>query len=145
MEGLEGEMKSQKRTILFVLILMCLAGFSILVFSSVTAVDCVARVKGGAGTVEDPLRIEVAGNAGLTPFLDSLIPFRGIPSILLSYTGERFYIPAINSFFMGKQPLAIAIYLAFILLFVVCCFWLVLRMFGKRLAIVDSRSKRLRR
>ena len=145
MEGLEGKMKSQKRTILFVLILMCLAGFSILAFSSVTAVDCFARVKGGAGTVEDPLRIEVVGNAGLIPLLDSLIPFSAIPSIHLSYAGERFYIPAINSFFMGKQPLAIVIYLTFILLFVVCCFWLVLRMFGKRLAIVDSRSKRLRR
>ena len=95
--------------------------------------------------MEDPLRIEVVGNAGLTPILDSLIPFSAIPSIHLSYAGERFYIPAINSFFMGKQPLAIVIYLTFILLFVVCCFWLVLRMFGKRLAIVDSRSKRLRR
>ena len=138
-------MKSQKRPILFVLILMCLAGFSILVFTSVTAVDCVARVKGGAGTVEDPLRIEVVGNAGLIPLLDSLIPFRAIPSIHLSYAGERFYIPAINGFFMGKQPLAIVIYLTFILLFIVYCFWLALRMFGKRLAIVDSRSKRLRR
>ena len=127
------------------LILTCFVGFSILAFSSVTAVDCFARVKGGTGTVEDPLRIEVVGNAGLTPFLDSLIPFRAIPSIQLSYAGERFYIPAINSFFMGKQPLAIAIYLALILLFVVCCFWLALRISGKRLAIVDSRSKRVRR
>ena len=31
-------------------------------------VDCVARVKGVGGTVEDPLGIEVVGNAGLAPF-----------------------------------------------------------------------------
>ena len=145
MVRLEGGMKSQKRTIFLVLILTCFVGFSILAFSSVTAVDCFTRVKGGAGTVEDPLRIEVVGNAGLTPILDSLLPFSAIPSIHLSYAGERFYIPAINSFFIGKQPLAIAIYLALILLFVVCCFWLALRISGKRLAIVDSRSNRLRR
>ena len=65
-------------------------------------VDCVARVKGVGGTVEDPLGIEVVGNAGLAPFLDSLIPFRAIPPIRLSYAGERFYIVGMNSFFMGK-------------------------------------------
>ena len=50
-------MKSRKTRMFFVLIVMCLLGLLMLAFSSFTAIDCVARVKGGAGTVEDPLRI----------------------------------------------------------------------------------------
>lgn len=106
-------------------------------------VDCVARVKGWGGTVEDPLRIEVVGNAGLSPFLDNLIPFRAIPSTRLSYAGERFYIPGISSFLMGKYLLSIVIYFATILLFVFYCFYLVLRIFGRRIVVVDSHSNRL--
>ena len=78
---------------------MSLLGLAIIAFSSVTATECVARVKGGSGTVQDSLRIEVEGNAGLTPFLDSLLPFRAISAIQLSYVGERFYIPGINDYF----------------------------------------------
>lgn len=133
-------MKSRKTTIFFVLIVMCFLGLSILAFSSVTAVDCVARVNGGTGTVKDPLRIEVVGNAGLAPLIDSLLPFSAIPSIRMSYAGERFYIPGINDFFLGKQNLAIVIYLITILLFIVFGFWLALRIAGKRIVIVDSRK-----
>jgi hypothetical protein len=98
---------------------------------------CVARVKGGSGTVQDPLLIEVEGNAGLTPFLDSLLPFRAVSAIELSYVGERFYIPGINDYFLGKQKLAKAIYLVAILLFIILGFWLLLRITGKRITIVD--------
>ena len=130
-------MKSRKTTIFFVLIVMCFLGLSILAFSSVTAVDCVARVNGGTGTVNDPLRIEVVGNAGLAPLIDSLLPFSAIPSIRMSYAGERFYIPGINECFSGHQKLAKAIYLVAILLFIILGFWGVLRLVGKRIAIDD--------
>ena len=76
----------------------------------------------------------------MAPFIDSLLPFSGIPSIHLSYAGESFYIPGLNDFFLGKQTLAIVIYLATILLFIVSGFWLALRMAGKRIVIVDSRK-----
>jgi hypothetical protein len=71
---------------------------------------------------------------------DSLLPFSGIPSIRLPYAGERFYIPGINDFFLGKQNLAIGIYLIAILLFIVFGLWLALRIAGKRIAVVDSRK-----
>ncbi len=131
-------MTSSKITISFALIALCLLALAIFSFSSVTATNCVARVNGGSGTVEDPLRIEVEGNAGLLPFIDSLLPFRGIPAIQLSYVGERFYIPGINDFFAGKQKLARIIYLAAILLFLIVSSWGVLRMAGKRIVIIDS-------
>jgi|APSaa5957512622_1039677.scaffolds.fasta_scaffold08333_5 hypothetical protein len=105
-------------------------------------VDCVARVKGGGGLWKIPC-IEVVGNAGLAPFLDNLIPFRAIPPTRLSYAGERLYVPVISSFLMGKYLLSIVIYFATILLFVFYCFYLVLRIFGRRIVVVDSHSNRL--
>lgn len=133
-------MKSRITAIFFALIILCLLGVVILAFSSATAVDCVARVKGGSGTVKDPLCIEVEGHAGLAPIIDSLLPFRAVPAIQLSYTGERFYIPGINKFFLGKQKLARTIYLAIIILFIIFGFWAALRIAGKRIVVVDSRK-----
>jgi len=130
-------MKTIAVTTIIILIAICLLGLVIIAFSSVTATECVARVKGGSGTVQDPLRIEVKGNAGLTPFLDSLLPFRAVSSIQLSYVGERFYIPGINEYFEGNQKLAKAIYLSAILLFIILGFLLALRLIGKRITIVD--------
>ena len=130
-------MKTQTITTLFILIALCILGLVIIAFSSITATECVARVKGGSGTVQDPLLIEVEGDAGLTPFLDSLLPFRAVPAIQLSYIGERFYIPGINEYFTESQKLAKAIYLAAILLFIILGFLLTLRLVGKRITIVD--------
>ena len=130
-------MKTQTITTLFILIALCILGLVIIAFSSITATECVARVKGGSGTVQDPLLIEVEGHAGLTPFLDSLLPFRAVPAIQLSYIGERFYIPGINEYFTESQKLAKAIYLAAILLFIILGFLLTLRLVGKRITIVD--------
>ena len=50
------------------------------------AVDCVARVKGGGGTVEDPLRIEVVGNAGLAGTTAVLTPRNVAPILRLNRT-----------------------------------------------------------
>ena len=130
-------MKTQTIATLFFLIAMCILGLVIIAFSSVTATECIARVKGGSGTVQDPLLIEVEGNAGLIPFLDSLLPFRAVSAIELSYVGERFYIPGINDLFLGKQKLAKIIYLAAVLLFLIIGFWVVLRLAGKRITIVE--------
>ena len=58
MADVEDKMKSSKLTIFFALIVLCFLTLVIFAFSSVTANNCVARVKGGSGTVEDPLRIE---------------------------------------------------------------------------------------
>jgi|GEM_PF-3143850 len=58
-----------RTSISFALIALCLLAFVIFSFSSVTATNCVARVNGGSGTVEDSLRIEVEGNAGFFSFL----------------------------------------------------------------------------
>ncbi len=131
-------MKSRKITIFFAVIILCLLGVVIIAFSSITAPDCIARIKGGSGTVEDPLLIEIEGNAGLTPFLDSLLPFRVVPAIELSYVGERFYIPGLNDFFQGKQKLARLIYLGVILIFIVSIFLVALRISGKRIILVDG-------
>ncbi len=133
-------MKSRKIKILIELMVLCLLGLLILSFSSFSATDCVARVKGGNGTVEDPLIIEVDGNAGLTPFLDSLLPYNAVPSIKLYYVGERFYIPGFNYIFLGKQKPTKIIYLAVILLFLVFVFRVVLRLAGKRIVLIDSRQ-----
>lgn len=130
-------MRTQTIITLFILIAMCVLGLMIVAFSSVTATECVAHIKGGKGTVQDPYIIEIEGNAGLAPLLDSLLPFRAIPAIRLSYVGERFYIPGINECFSGHQKLAKAIYLVAILLFIILGFWGVLRLAGKRIAIDD--------
>lgn len=130
-------MKSRAITTLVILIALGILAVVIIAFSSVTATESIARVKGGSGTVEDPLLIEVEGNAGLTPLIDSLLPFRAVPAICLSYVGEKFYVPGINEYFAGNQKLAKAIYLGTILIFIVLGLWLILRLLGKRITIVD--------
>jgi len=131
-------MKSRKIKLLFEFVVLCLLALLILSFSSFAATDCVARVKGGNGTVADPLIIEVEGNAGLTPFLDSLLPYNAVPSIELYYVGERFYIPGFNYIFLGKHKLTKIIYLAAVLLFLVFIIRVVLRIAGKRVVLIDS-------
>lgn len=80
-----------------------LAVLALLTYSSITATGCKAVVLGGAGTVADPLRIEVQGDCGLTPYIDSLLPFRAVPAIELSYKGERFYVPGLNKYFAADK------------------------------------------
>ncbi len=132
-------MKFAQLSLSLALFILCLLTLLIFTFSSVTASHGVARVKGGSGTVEDPLLIELEGNAGLLPFLDSLLPFRGIPAIELSYVGERFYLPGVNDFFLKKQTLAKIIYLVAIFLFLVFFFITLLKIAGKRIVIIDAR------
>lgn len=72
---------------------------ALLTYSSISADGCRARVLGGKGTAADPLRIQVEGDCGLTPFLDSLLPFRAVPAIELSYKGQTFNVPGLNKYF----------------------------------------------
>ena len=126
---------------LLLLIAICATGILIMAFSSYTATEGSAEVKGGSGTVTDPLQIEVVGNAGLLTFLDSLLLFRGIPAIDLYYSGERFYIPDANSFFAGKQPLAALIYLCLLVIAGILVILFILRLFGKRVTIKNVRVR----
>jgi len=130
-------LKHPAKPILLALLLLGLLGVALLAFSSATATECVAHIKGGSGTVEDPMRIVVEGNAGLFPFIDSLLPFRGIPSIQLSYAGERFYVPGLNPFFAEKQVLAKILYLLSLVLFLAIGTGLLLRLAGKKVVLVD--------
>ena len=127
-------------TIVFFIVAMCSLGLLVITFSSVTATNCIAHVKGGSGTVSDPLLIEVEGNAGLTPVIDSLLPFRAIPAISLSYSGEKFYVPGINKDFLGKQRFATSIYLASIIFLIITCVLGILELTGRRLVIVDRQK-----
>lgn len=134
-------LKSRIFTIFAIFILLCVTCIMILAFSSYTATENTAKIIGGQGTVENPLKIEVSENAGILPFLDSLLPFKGIPCIELSYTGERFYIPGYNAFFSNKQPLAKLIFLfALITLpYMGLCF--ILKLTNKKLIIVTAEKK----
>lgn len=83
-----------------VLVILGVAALGLLTWSSVSSTGCIARVLGGAGTVADPLRIQVEGDCGLTPYIDSILPFRAVPAIELSYKGQTFSIPGLNKYFI---------------------------------------------
>jgi len=118
---------------LILLLALGLIVFLGLAFSSFTATDCVAHLKGGQGTVDDPLQIEVSGHAGLVPLLDSLLPFRAIPAIDLSYTGNRFDIPGANVIFKSHNIIAQVIYVVLLVIFVMLVLLIILRLLGKRI------------
>ncbi len=116
-------------------LLLAVAGLAILTASSLASNQCNARVIGGVGTIEDPLVIEVSGDVGLSGLIDSLLPYNGIPSIVLRYRDLSFSIPGINEFIyyprLGFAFLVVAIIGAFL-----AASWLALTLTGRSIKIV---------
>ena len=117
---------------IIVVLLFCF----VLAFSSFSATTNTAKVLGGSGTVDDPLKITVFGNAGLMPYIDSPLPFKAIPAIELSYEGESFYVPGFNAFFKDRNLLAKAEYLISLIFLSVTIFVFILRIAGCKIRIV---------
>ena len=140
-------MKKPKHLTLAILLGMLLSiGALIVAFSSVTATHCTVRIKGGGGTVENPLQIEVDGNAGILAFLDSLLPFRGIPCVQLSYAGQKVDFPGTsnalyNRVFLGHHMAFLSIYIVLLILFAFFAFLAVMRFLGYGLAIIKIQSR----
>ena len=139
MKRLEGGEHAKKKklkdfvleTIFLVIAVMCL-----FTAASVASQQTTARVLEGQGTVQSPLRIEVTGEVGLLGLVDSLLPFRGLPSVQIVYKDLSFPILGVNEYFIGRPWLAFWCLVSSVL----AVFWLglslVLKLFGKRLAVV---------
>lgn len=125
------------RSIIAVL-LLGLACFALLAASSAAATDSKARVLGGAGTVQDPLRIQASGEVGLTGLIDSLLPFRGLPAVQIEYSELAFAIPGVNDVFIGRPWLAFAFLATAIIATFLAAFWLVLTLSGRRIKLVKQ-------
>jgi hypothetical protein len=126
------------RSIMAVL-LLGLACFTLLAASSSAATDSNARVLGGTGTVQDPLRIQASGQVGLTGLIDSLLPFRGLPAVQIEYSELAFAIPGVNDAFIGRPWLAFAFLATAIIATFLAALWLALAFAGRRIKLVKLR------
>ncbi len=121
------------------LILIILALGALFTASSLAAQQSTARVLGGAGTVADPLRIEVTGDVGLAGLIDSLLPFDALPSVDMFYRDLAFAIPGLNPLFVGRPWLNLAFLVGSTLTLFWALLWTVLAISGKKLVIRDRR------
>ena len=122
------------------LLMITLALAALFTASSLASQQTSARVLGGAGTVSDPLRIEVSGQVGLIGLIDSLLPFRALPGVEVLYRDLSFSVPGLNPLLAGRPWLAFACLAASVLVLFMALAWTALALCGKRLSLVDSKT-----
>ena len=119
-----------------------LAILVLLMSNTLMASDCSVRVAGGAGTVADPLRVEVQGQVGLMGMIDDALPVQLVPAIETNYADMTWAGPNIPPFLATRPWLA---WMTLSLIIGVCWgvgVWLVLWVFGRRLAIRQRQDVR---
>jgi hypothetical protein len=122
--------------IVFGVLLLAVAGMSLLIASSVTSTECNSRLLGGAGKVEDPLRFEVTGQVGLTGLIDSCLPYRGLPSVQIIYRNLSFAVPGVNEYFIGRPWLGLTFLVSTVIGVFLAAVWLALALAGRKIKIV---------